>query len=134
MLRAEGPVTALEEVVTDLPRPVRLTGGAAARLGWEVESGIYHLTAAAVTHLGSAVDTELHVHLEHRDGRLSVRVDDPALEPGSSKGLREALAGDIERLAALGGEAEVAEHAAGGTVTAWLPDRLEPLVESRTRS
>ena len=134
MLRAEGPVTALEEVVTDLPRPVRLTGGAAARLGWEVESGIYHLTAAAVTHLGTAVDTELHVHLEHRDGRLSVRIDDPALEPGSSKGLREALAGDIERLAALGGEAEVAEHAAGGTVTAWLPDRLEPLVESRKRS
>ena len=32
------------------------------------------------------------------------------------------------RLAALGGDVEVTEYAAGVTVVAWLPDRLEPLV------
>jgi signal transduction histidine kinase len=133
MLRDQGPVTALEEVVADLPRPVRLTGGAATRLGWEVESGTYHLAAAAVTHLGGkAADTELHVHLEHRDGRLTVRIEDPAVDPGAAEALRDALAGDVERLAALGGEAEIAEHATGATVTAWLPERLEPLVDART--
>jgi glucose-6-phosphate-specific signal transduction histidine kinase len=98
-----------------------------------VESGIYYLAAAAVTHLGDRpARTELHVHLEHHDERLSVRVDDPELGPGSAAALRGELAGDIERLAALGGDVDVAEYAAGVTIVAWLPDRLEPLVGSGT--
>jgi signal transduction histidine kinase len=131
VLRDLGPAAALEEVLADLPRAVRLTGGPGPRLGWEIESGIYYLTAAAATHLaGRSAHTELHLHLEHRDGRLSVRIDDPELGPGSAAALRTELAGDIERLTALGGAVEVTEYAAGTTVLAWLPDRLEPLVGS----
>jgi hypothetical protein len=129
VLRDQGPMAALDEVLADLPRTVALTGDVAQRLAWEVESGVYYLTAAAVTHLAEhSADTELHVHLEHRDGRLSVRIDDPELGPGSAADLRAQLAGDIERLAALGGDVEVTEYAAGVTVAAWLPDRLEPMV------
>jgi hypothetical protein len=129
VLRDQGPTAALDEVLADLPRAVALTGDVAQRLAWEVESGIYYLAAAAVTQLAEhPAHTELHVHLEHRDGRLSVRIDDPELGPGAAAGLRTELAGDIERLAALGGDVAVTEYASGVTVVAWLPDRLEPLV------
>jgi hypothetical protein len=129
VLRDQGPVAALDEVIADLPRTVRLTGEVPQRLAWEVESGIYYLAAAAMTHLGDQpARTELHVHLEHHDRRLAVRVDDPELGPGSAATLRAELAGDVERLAALGGDVEVDEYAAGVTIVAWLPDRLEPLV------
>ncbi len=133
VLRDQGPAAALDEVLADLPRAVRLSGDATERLAWEVESGIYYLAAAAVTHLAARpAPTELHVQLEHHDGRLAVRIDDPALGPGSAASLRAELAGDVERLAALGGAVEITEYAAGATVLAWLPDRLEPLVESGT--
>jgi hypothetical protein len=129
VLRDQGPMAALEEVLADLPRGVRLTGETAERLSWEVESGIYYLAAAAMSHLaGRPAHTELHVHVAHRDGRLSVRVDDPELGAGAAAALQAELAGDIERLAALGGDVEVAEYAAGVTVVAWLPERLGPLV------
>ena len=129
VLRDQGPASALDEVLADLPRAVRLTGDATTRLAWEVESGIYYLAAAAVTHLaGRPAHTALHVQLEHRDGRLVVRIDDPALGPGSAAALRAELAGEVERLAALGGAVEITEYAAGVTVVAWLPDHLEPLV------
>jgi hypothetical protein len=134
VLQDQGPVAALDEVIADLPRGVRLTGELPQRLAWEVESGIYYLAAAAVAHLGDEpARTELHVHLEHRNGRLAARVDDPELGPGAAAALRAELAGDIERLAALGGDVEVAEYAAGVTIVGWLPDRLEPLVGSGTR-
>jgi signal transduction histidine kinase len=133
VLRDQGPAAALDEVLADLPRTVRLTGDAAQRLGWEVESGIYYLAAAAVTHLaGRPAHTELHVHLEHGDGRFAVRIEDPALGPGSAAALRTELAGDVERLAALGGAVDITEYATGVTVLAWLPDRLEPLVGAGT--
>jgi hypothetical protein len=133
VLRDQGPAAALDEVLADLPRPVALTGEPAERLAWEVESGIYYLAAAAVTHLaGHPAHTELHVHLEHRDGRFAVRIEDPGLGAGSAAALRAELAGDVERLAALGGAVEITEYAAGVTVLAWLPDRLEPLVAPGT--
>ena len=133
VLRDQGPVAALDEVLADLPRTVRLTADAAERLAWEVESGVYYVASAAVTHLaGRPARTELHVAIEHRGGRLAVRIDDPELGPGSADALRSELAGDIERLAALGGAVEVTEYAAGVAVVAWLPDRLEPLVGSGT--
>jgi hypothetical protein len=129
VLRDQGPAAALDEVLADLPRAVALTGDAAQRLAWEVESGIYYLAAAAMTHLARRPAlTELHVHLEHHDGRFAVRIEDPGLGAGSAAALRAELAGDVERLAALGGAVEITEYAAGVTVSAWLPDRLEPLV------
>jgi hypothetical protein len=37
----------------------------------------------------------------------------------------------VERIAALGGEVEIAGDAGGAVVVGWLPDRLEPLVDAR---
>ena len=135
VLRDRGPVAALDEVAADLPRPVRLTGDIGERLGWEVESGVYYLAAAAVAHLaGRPADTELLVHLEHAGGRLAVRVEDPVLDPAGAHALRDELAGDVERIAALGGAVEIAGSASGATVVGWLPDRLEPLVDAGARA
>ncbi|MDT7613558.1 MAG: hypothetical protein QOF00_1005 [Pseudonocardiales bacterium] len=145
VLRDQGPTAALDEVAADLPRAVRITGGLPGRLAWEIESGIYYAAASAVQELaGHQADDELVVHLEQVDGRVVVLVEDPS-PPVPAEQLRVALTDDVERLAALGGGLELtagpprAAGPAGGTdargagpvtVRAWLPDRLEPLVES----
>jgi hypothetical protein len=146
VLRDQGPVTALDELATDMERPVRLTGEI-GRLDWEIESGIYYLTAAAMHLLGGRpAAQELVVHLEHCAGRLSVHIEDPAPDVPAQQ-VRDALADDAERLAALGGGLELSEAGAArgewtasprgsgsapasGTITvrAWLPDRLQPQV------
>jgi hypothetical protein len=134
VLRDQGPYGALDELATELPRPVRLSGTLSRRLAWEVESGIYFLAASAMQHLaGRPADQPLHVHLEHTQGRLAVRIDDPALAT-PAEGVLAALTDDIDRLAAFGGDVELAEDGAGGAVLrAWLPDQLEPSVDDVTR-
>lgn len=129
VLRDQGPFGALEEVATDLPRTVRMSGNLTGRLSWEVESGIYYLAASAMGHLADRPRGHpLRVLLEHTDGRLVVRIDDPA-PPSSAQEIRVALADHIERLTALGGDLEFTEDAAGGLeLRAWLPDELEPNV------
>jgi len=133
VLRDQGPAAALDEVAADLPRPVRLTGDLGGRLDWEIESGIYYVVAAAMGVLaGQPADTELLVHFERADGRVQVRIDDASAGDTAIQ-LRTGLADEGERLAALGGDLELTgPDAAGGllVVRAWLPDRLEPLVES----
>ncbi|GEL20530.1 hypothetical protein PA7_43670 [Pseudonocardia asaccharolytica DSM 44247 = NBRC 16224] len=130
VLRDQGPVGALDELVADLPRPVQLSGGPIERLDWEVESGIYYLTASAMQHLaGVPAEEALRVHLEHAEGRLTVRITDPAL-PTPAGEVRAALADDVERLAALGGDVELTEDGKGGALLrATLPDQLHPAVE-----
>ncbi|MCE3553844.1 hypothetical protein LWC33_20600 [Pseudonocardia sp. RS11V-5] len=129
VLRDQGPVGALEEVAADLDRPVRLIGAPEDRLPWEVESGVYYVAASALQWLSAAAGPELEVELTHTDGRLAVRVVDP--RPGFAPGeLRAALAGELERLVALGGEAGLSTDEDGRLVlTASLPERLEPAVE-----
>ncbi|MFC5951743.1 hypothetical protein ACFQH9_26120 [Pseudonocardia lutea] len=129
VLRDQGPVGALEEVAADLDRPVRLAGAPEDRLPWEVESGVYYVAASALQWLAASKGPELELELTHADGRLAVRVVDP--RPGFAPGeLRAALAGDLERLAALGGEAGLSTDRDGRLVlTASLPERLEPAVE-----
>jgi hypothetical protein len=132
VLRDQGPAGALDELAADLPRAVRVTGGLGERLGWEIESGIYYVAAAAVNEFaGRSAEQELIVHLERADGRVIVRIHDPA-PTVTAEHLRAALAEDVERLAALGGDLELTGSGEAGPVTlcAWLPDRLEPLVES----
>ncbi|MHA6795086.1 hypothetical protein ACVGVM_16455 [Pseudonocardia bannensis] len=145
VLRDQGPSGALDELATDLPRPVRLTGDLARRLAWEIESGIYYLAASAMQELaGRPAERALLVHLEHTDGRVSLHIQDPPdptdPAPVTAARLRTALADDVERFAALGGAVELTDAGgpdgpgAGGPtaavqVRAWLPDRLEPLVE-----
>lgn len=129
VLRDQGPFGALDELVAGLPRPVLLSGGLPVRLDWEIESGLYHPAAAAVTDLAGYPSAEpLRVHLAHEDGRLTVRVDDPA--PGrEARQVHSGLRDEAERLAALGGDLTVTGDDGGAIVVrAWVPDRLDPPV------
>jgi len=129
VLRGQGLFSALDELATDLPRPVRFTGTLPERLAWEIESGIYFLAAAALHQLaGQAGDAPVTVHLAHEQGRLSVRVEDasPSVSPTQ---LRAALAHEEERLTALGGQLSLSENQLGAlSVLGWLPEQLEPAV------
>lgn len=126
VLRAQGPFAALDELADGLPRRVLLSGGLPVRLAWEIESGLYHPAAAAVTDLaGQPASSPLRVRLAHEAGRLSVRVDDPAPERDVAR-VRAGLRDEAERLAALGGDLEVGVEAGTVVVRAWVPDRLEP--------
>jgi len=128
VLRDQGPAGALEEVAADLDRGVRLTGSAGSRLSWEVESGVYYVAAAALQRLAADPGPELVVELSRAQGRLGVRVvdRDPRITAAE---LRAALAGEAERLAALGGLLEIADADGPLVLVASLPDRLEPAVE-----
>jgi hypothetical protein len=130
VLRDQGPYGALDEVATDLPRQVQLSGSVPDRLPWEVESGIYYLAASAMRQLaGRAAEHPLRVHLEHAEGQLLVRIEDPGATISVPE-LRAVLVDDADRLAALGGALELVEDASGGTeLHAWLPDQLEPTVD-----
>lgn len=134
VLRDQGPYGALDEVAADLPRPVRLSGNLPRRLAWELESGIYYLAASAMQQLaGQPAEQPLHVHLTNTEGRLAVRIDDPALATPAD-GVLTALTDDVDRLAALGGEVALVEDGMGGaSLRAWLPDQLEPSVEDHRR-
>jgi hypothetical protein len=133
VLRDQGPAAALDEVATDLPRPVRLTGSLGGRLDWEIESGLYYMAAAALHALaGRPAEGELVVAFGRTDGRATVRIDDAAPDITPDR-LRTALADDVERLVALGGDLELIlpdgpERPLG--MRAWVPDHLEPVVES----
>jgi hypothetical protein len=84
---------------------------------------------------GRPADSELVVNFLRADGRVQVRIDDPAPDRTAVQ-LRTGLADEVERLAALGGDLELIDPEPGPApgaplaVRAWLPDRLEPLVES----
>jgi signal transduction histidine kinase len=132
-LRDHGPVAALDEVATDLPRPVRLTGDLGGRLDWEIDSGVYDVVVAAMQALaGRPGAAEVLVHLRRADGEVGVHVEDRT-PTASPEDLRAALADDVERLATLGGDLQLVTDAdAPGSVTlrVRLPDRLGPVVES----
>ncbi|GLZ54682.1 hypothetical protein [Actinomycetospora sp. NBRC 106378] len=119
VLRDEGLRAALEEVVADLPRPVRLAGRWPDRLPWEVESGLYHAAVAVL----AAVPGEgpLEVTLGRAGDRATVEV---ALPEGTDHPLpaTDGLAEEADRLTALGGALDVD---AGG-LRAWLPVELAP--------
>jgi signal transduction histidine kinase len=146
VLRDQGVAAALEELVADLPRPVDLTGGPRQRLGWEIESGVYFVTASALRVLaGRPADRGIEVRLDHAGGRVSVCIEDPS-PPVTRERLGTLLSDDAERLGALGGDLEVLEEGAPSglepvgvgdrsepgpiLLRAWLPDRLEPIVEA----
>ncbi|GAA1856491.1 hypothetical protein GCM10009836_40910 [Pseudonocardia ailaonensis] len=128
VLRDQGPVGALEEVAADLDRRVRIGGAPEARLAWEVESGVYYVAASAMQWLAERPGPDLELELTHAGGRLSVRLVDP--DPGiSTDELRGMLAGDLERLVALGGELVLEDDGGRLVLEASLPERLEPAVE-----
>jgi signal transduction histidine kinase len=130
VLRDRGPAAALEEAAADLPRPVRLPDDDGPRLAWELESTMYYLAATSVRLLAESGDSGVvAVDLSYGAGAVLLEVRDPAPAVDGEE-LRARLADDVERVVALGGEVEVAGEPAGELVVrAWLPDRVEPLVE-----
>jgi hypothetical protein len=129
VLRDQGPRAALEEIIADLPRAVRLSGRLADRLPWEVESGLYYAAASALTLLGGrSAEEPLELDLEQDGDRAEIRLIDTEADPETT---REALADDADRLAALGGSLDLHVDDAGRTVLrARLPLQLSPLVEA----
>lgn len=135
VLRDKGPLNALDEVAADLPRAVRLSGALDRRLPWEVESSIYYLAASAMAQLAEhSGGPPLRVALEHADGLLVVRIDDPA-PPMPAREVRAGLVDHVERLIALGGALDIAERDAGAIeLRAWMPAELEPAVAGVSRA
>lgn len=120
-LRSRGTAAALGEFAASHSRRVHCGGDFGRRVGWEIESGIYHAAAAVLTALPEHGDAEVTVHFSRAAGRLAVRVADPAaaLEP-----LRASLLDDARRLAALGGGLRVRLSLAEvAVVDLWLPER-----------
>jgi signal transduction histidine kinase len=127
-LRSRGTVAALRELVAHLPRGVRLAGDLGRRVGWEVESGLYHAAATALTLMSVNAGGELWVRFTRSEGRLTVRVSDPS--PRSEGEVRAGLAEDARRLAALGGGLRYEVGADGaGAVELWLPARFPGVVD-----
>jgi signal transduction histidine kinase len=139
VLRGQGPGAALGELAVDLSRPVRLSGDLDVRLAWEIESATYHVTAAALNVLSAeASGAEIRVQLRRSEGRVRVLIEDPSPSV-TVDDLRAALTDDVERLAALGGDLEFVQAGqpapsesgrAALRLLAWLPDRLDALLES----
>lgn len=126
VLRAHGPFVALEELVADLARPVRLTGDLNERMAWEIESAVYQATAATLAVLASQPATaEIRVRVALGGTRVRISVEDPA-PPVTAEQVRTILADDIERLAALGGDIACAGgDGAELRLHAWLPGRSD---------
>ncbi|MEU4245049.1 hypothetical protein [Actinoplanes sp. NPDC026619] len=133
VLRGQGPAAALEELVADLDRPVRLTGDLHVRAGWAVESAAYQVTAAALEVLATQpAAAEIRVRVAHGDARVRILIEDPS-PPVTAEQLRAALVDDVERLVALGGAVECADGNGGELrLFAWLPDRPDTTRESLT--
>jgi len=68
------------------------------------------------------------MHLAHDDGKLTVEIDDPTPDTSLAE-LRESLAHDAERLAALGGDMEVFENDTGGPAPRPTARPAEPSVD-----
>jgi hypothetical protein len=133
VLRSQGPAAALEELVADLRRPVRLTGDLDVRMAWQIESAAYQVTAATLAILAAEpADGEIRVRLTRGGSWVRILVEDPS-PPVTAKQVRTVLVDDVERLAALGGDVECADgHGTGLRLQACLPDRLDAATESMT--
>ncbi|MBY8849057.1 hypothetical protein K7G98_11165 [Saccharothrix sp. MB29] len=103
---------------------MRFSGALGRRVGWEVESGLYHACAAVLNLLaGSDTATPVEVVFAHRDGVLRVEATAPGW-PWPVDRLRADLADDAARLAVLGGTLECAVTAGVAEVRVRLPERI----------
>jgi hypothetical protein len=121
MLPDRGPKAALEELAATLPAPVRFSGDLGRRVGWQVESGLYHGVAAVLHVLAAAAPIEV---VFRRDEALRVRIT--ASTGLTVRELRTKLGHDAERLAVLGGAMEIGVSGGAAVVTVRVADRIEP--------
>jgi len=127
VLRDHGPLPALRELAVDLPRQVRFTGDFTRRAGWEVESGFYHGVAAVLqVFAASGAGPPLQVTLGYDNAVLTALVRDQPVPRTWIARVREALALDAERVAALGGTMLPEVTGDAVTVRISLPDRFGP--------
>lgn len=131
ILPDRGPRVAIEELAATLTRPVRFGGDLGRRVGWQVESGLYHAVAAALNML-SSLESERPIEVSFdREDTLRVRVTAPAGRTPEHE-LRTALDHDAERLAVLGGGMECAVVDGLAVVTVRLAERIEPVGDRET--
>lgn len=127
VLRDHGPLPALRELAVDLPRQVRFTGDFTRRAGWEVESGFYHGVAAVLqVFAASGAEHPLQVTLDYEHAVLTALVRDEPVPRTWIARVRDALALDAERIAALGGTLVPEVTGDAVTVRISLPDRFGP--------
>jgi hypothetical protein len=127
ILPDRGPRAALEELAATLPRQVRFDGDLGRRVGWELESGLYHAVAAVLNVLaGTKRDSAVAVDFSREDA-LRVVVTAPAGEL-SVTDLHTVLDHDAERLAVLGGSMRCAVTGGAAVVSIRLPERAHPVV------
>lgn len=126
MLPDRGPRAALEELAATVPRPIQFRGDLGRRVGWQVESGLYHAVAAVLNLLAGLPSNEPVVVDFLRDDALRVTITGPAggLSAGS---LRAALNHDAQRLAVLGGAMECRVDGADAVVRVRVLERIEPV-------
>ncbi|MGF7235073.1 MAG: hypothetical protein ACQSGP_08960 [Frankia sp.] len=123
MLRSQGTAAALRELAARLPGGVHVAGDLGRRVGWEVESGLYHAAAAALTAMHETGGGDLTMLFTRANGRLAVRLNDRSAR--SLGQLRAGLADDARRMRALGGDLTCHVSAPGGRmIEIWLPERL----------
>jgi hypothetical protein len=126
MLPDRGPRAALEELAAMLPRPVHFRGELGRRVGWQVESGLYHAVAAVLNVLAGLESGEPIVVEFRRDDALRVRLIAPAGEL-SVRELSATLGHDAQRLAVLGGAMECAVTGGSAVVNVRVAERIEPV-------
>jgi hypothetical protein len=128
ILPDRGPRAALEELAATLPRPVRFDGDLGRRVGWQVESGLYHAVAAVLTVLAGAATGDGHaVAVDFsRDEALRVLVTAQAGRL-STRELRAALDHDAERLAVLGGSMTYTVTGGAAVVSMRVSERIDPV-------
>jgi hypothetical protein len=125
MLPDRGPRAALEELAATLPRPVRFTGDLGRRVGWQIESGLYHAVAAVLNVL-AGMETDQPIDVDFgRDEVLRVRIT-AAADRLSVRELCTTLGHDAERLAVLGGAMECAVTDGAAVVNVRVAERIEP--------
>ncbi|GAB1510809.1 hypothetical protein [Actinophytocola sp. KF-1] len=129
MLPDRGPRAALEELAATVSRPVHFRGDLGRRVGWQVESGLYHAVAAVLNLLAGLSADEPVVVDFLRDDALRVTITAPA-GPLSARSLRAALDHDAQRLAVLGGAMECQVTGDTAVVRVRVLDRIEPVAEA----
>jgi signal transduction histidine kinase len=124
LLADQGLIAALEAQARRISVPVTVESGGVGRYSQEVEAAVYFCVLEALQNVAKyAGASRVVVRLTEQDQQLAFEVsDDGAGFDGAKISYGTGLQGMADRLAALGGELEVASSpGTGTTVNGWLP-------------